>query len=180
MNARHLMVATLFILFSSMMFSAQAAIAQKPYTQNTMKLNEGTRPPATLQEAAWIVGHWRGEALGGIVEEIWAPPAGNSMMGMFRLVKEDGTVGFYEMLTLVEEEGSLIIRLKHFHADMKGWEEKDEVVEFPFVYATKERIFFDGMTFAKMGDEELAIYVANEQADGRTRELEFRLKKVTP
>jgi hypothetical protein len=38
------------------------------------------------------------------------------MMGMFRLVK-DGKVVFYEFLTLVEHEGSLLLKLKHDRAD---------------------------------------------------------------
>jgi hypothetical protein len=64
------------------------------YSQNTLTLNGGKSPKATLNDVSWISGHWKGEAFGGLTEEIWAPPFGNSMMGSFKLV-ENGIVSFY-------------------------------------------------------------------------------------
>jgi hypothetical protein len=51
------------------------------------------------------------------------------MVGHFRLVK-DGKPVFYELLTLLEVEGSVEMRLKHFNADMTGWEEKADYLTF--------------------------------------------------
>ena len=58
------------------------------FGQNTLKLGDNKSPKATLADIAWLSGHWRGEAFGGITEEIWSPPLGDSMMGSFKLVSE--------------------------------------------------------------------------------------------
>ena len=68
------------------------------------------------------------------------------MMGMYRMIK-DGKPVFYELLLITEENGSLAIKLKHFHADLRGWEERDASVRFPLVAKRDGRIYFDGMTF---------------------------------
>lgn len=54
------------------------------------------------------------------------------MMGMYRLIR-NAKPAFYELCTIVEENGSLVLRLKHFNPDLKGWEETDKTVDFPLV-----------------------------------------------
>ncbi len=64
---------------------------------NTLKFQEGsTSPEANLDAVSWIQGYWKGEAFGGITEEFWSPPLGDSMMFSFKLVV-DNTVIFYEL-----------------------------------------------------------------------------------
>ena len=71
----------LFIILSSSVY------AQK--FENTISKEKYSKlPPATLENVKWLAGHWRGEAFGGITEEIWSPPLGGSMMCAFRLIKE--------------------------------------------------------------------------------------------
>lgn len=102
----------------------ERAIAQTPSSANTLKLDgKESVPAASIEDVSWVAGHWTGQALGGIAEEVWSPPLGNGMMGMFKLVK-GGEVAFYELLTIVEENGSLVLKLKHFDADLAGWEER--------------------------------------------------------
>ena len=82
---------------------------------------------AKIEDVAWIKGHWKGEAFGGNAEEIWSEHAVGAMMGMFRLTS-DGKTSFYELMVIREVNNSLILQLKHFHHDMKGWEEKDQTL----------------------------------------------------
>ena len=50
------------------------------YAAETLSLAAGkTSPTASIEQLSWLAGHWRGEALGGIVEEHWAPPSAGSM-----------------------------------------------------------------------------------------------------
>lgn len=57
---------------------------------NTMTLDTlAGSPDASLADVAWLQGHWRGEVMGGITEEVWSPPLGGSMMCAFRLVVDD-------------------------------------------------------------------------------------------
>jgi hypothetical protein len=143
------------------------------YAQNTLSLTEGqVSPKASINEVAWIAGHWQGEAFGGITEEIWSPPMGNAMMCVFRLVNDDIT-SFYEIETITEEEETLILRLKHFHADLKGWEEKDETVDFPLVKLETNKAYFDGMTFDKISETEMHVYVVIAEDDGTRNEMKF-------
>ncbi|PQB05377.1 DUF6265 family protein [Aureitalea marina] len=132
-------------------------------------------PKATLTDIDWIAGHWRGEAFGGITEEIWSPPLGNSMMCSFKLVM-DGEVQFYEIVTISEVEETLVLKLKHFHGDLKGWEEKDETVNFKLVEIQENHVYFDEFTFERISDDEMIIYVVAD-IDGHKDEIAFPYKR---
>jgi len=153
------------------------ASAQTREFPNTITRDPGTiSPPATLEDMSWLAGYWRGEAFGGITEEFWSPPAGGSMVCAFRLINDD-KVSFYEICTITEENNSLMLRLKHFNPDLKGWEEKDKTVDFPLVKVAGERIYFDGFTIENTGPDELNIYVILE-SKGKKSEMRFNYSRV--
>lgn len=144
---------------------------------NCMQLEEGKESPdADLKSIEWLAGHWKGEAFGGITEELWAPPLGGSMMGSFKLVN-DGQVTFYELMTIVEENESLVMRLKHFDGQLKGWEEKDETHDFKLVKVTTNKVFFEGFTVERLSQDEIIIYVVIEDG-GKKEEMKFPYKRV--
>jgi hypothetical protein len=151
-------------------------VSQSKGTDNTLILDEGSlSPPAALSDVAWIAGHWGADALGGICEEIWSEPRGDSMMGMFRLIRDD-KVQFFEILAITEENESLMLRLKHFNPDLIGWEEKDEIMEFPLVQSTHDEIYFSGLTMRKIDDDTMHIYLISKQGD-TIRELFFDYRR---
>lgn len=154
-----------------------AAQAAEPLTANTLRLTEGeASPAATIGQMAWLAGAWSGSGLGGDNEEIWSAPRGGVMMGMYRML-QDGQPVFYEFLTLGETDGSLTLRLKHFHPDMRGWEERDESMAFPLVAIRDGRLYFEGITFEPQGDE-VTIYLAIEDGeDAPAREEVFRYRR---
>jgi hypothetical protein len=159
---------------------AAPVLAQDKITERTFKLAAGAKPPAaTLADMAWLAGHWTGEALGGVSEEIWSAPGAGAMMGMYRLIK-NGKPVFYELLTIVEENGSLALRLKHFHPNLTGWEEKDKTVDFPLVALEKGAVHFEGMSFHPREDGTLVVYLAIGQKDGSVREEAFPYKRQPP
>jgi len=98
------------------------------------------------------------------------------MVGTYRLVK-DGKPVFYEMMWLLENEGTLILRLKHFNPDLTGWEEKDKSVDFKFVKKDVKRLYFSGLTFEQASKNELNIFLALRQRDGSLKEEAFRMKR---
>jgi uncharacterized protein DUF6265 len=152
--------------------------AQDRQTEHTFKPRPGAaRPAATIADMAWLAGHWTGPALGGTSEEMWTPPSAGAMMGMYRLIK-DGRPVFYELLTLVEEGGSLVLRLKHFNADLSGWEEKDRSLAFPLLAKEAGALHFDGMSFQPQGKDALTVYLAIGQKDGHVREETFTYTRV--
>ena len=152
--------------------------AQTSHTEHTLRLDDGTSPPpASVPEAAWLVGRWEGRGLGATAEEAWLPPAGGAMAGVFRLARGD-SVMFYELVTLAEEGGSLVLRLKHFGPDLVGWEEKDESVSFPLVRRTDDGLWFDGLTIRREGEDRMRVWVALEREGGDVREALFEYRRV--
>ncbi|MBU3026449.1 DUF6265 family protein [Zobellia galactanivorans] len=152
-------------------------VVSAAHAQNTTALPEGAASPkATLNDISWMQGHWSGEAFGGITEEIWGPPSGGSMMFSFKLVS-DGQVGFYELGHIRELDNTLVYELKHFHGDLKGWEEKDEVQSFKLVKVDGKRVYFEGFTFEKVSNDEINIYAQIGDEDGSAEEVTFNFKK---
>ena len=170
----------LFSILLAWALAASALSAQTPVTEHVVAAEAGAlSPPATLADAAWLEGHWVGTGLGADAEEVWLGPAGGAMAGMFRLLSQ-GEVQFYEIWALVEEEGSLVLRLKHFDRGMVAWEEREEMVVFPLVALDEKTLWFDGLTMKRDGPDALTVWVAMERADGTVTEGEFvyRRKKV--
>lgn len=153
------------------------ADAAERLSANTVKLAAGEKsPPATLADMAWLTGHWTGEAFGGTNEELWTAAAGKDMSGMYRLLKGGKTI-FYELMLVTEVNGSLEFRLKHFNADLTGWEEKAEVVSFPLVAKRDGAMLFQSMSFHPDGDK-LTVYLAVEHKDKPVEEVTFSYRRV--
>ena len=94
--------------------------------------------PAAL---SWLTGSWRGRNGPDSVEEHWSPFEGDSLMGMFRWVR-DGKVLFYELVA-IESEGELVrMRIKHFDPGLIGWEEKDRAMEAVLVHLSGREAAF--------------------------------------
>ena len=145
-------------------------------TQNTLQYHDSIgSPKADIEQVEWIIGYWRGDAFGGKVQEVWTPPMGGSMMCAFTLIVAH-KIKFYEFVTISEENNSLILRLKHFHPDLKGWEPQDKTVDFKLVKITDDRIYFDGFTFEKDGHDAINIYVLLQNGSVN-EEIIVRLKK---
>lgn len=163
--------------FAIAWLSITSAQGAESLTEHTLKLAAGEKsPPATIEDMRWLAGHWVGEAFGGKTEELWAEPAAQSMSGMFRLVNK-GKVVFYELMVVAEEQGSLVFRLKHFNADVTGWEEKNEVQAFPLVARADGAVHFHGMSFHPDGDR-LTVYLAIEHKDKPLEEAKFTYRRV--
>ncbi len=144
--------------------------------QHTLKLPAGENPPpAELQQMAWIQGSWTGEAFGGITEEVWTKPMGGSMMFVFKLIENDN-VKFYEFGHIRQESETLLLQLKHFNADISGWEQKDESVDFRLVKLEENHAYFEDMTFERVSENEMNVYVVLGE-DGSEGEVKFNFKK---
>lgn len=168
-----------FLSFVLLAITSCFVYGQEKETANTLKLSGTVRPKATIKDIAWLAGHWRGTALGGVTEEIWSPPMANSMMGSYRLIKNDTLVVFYEILTITEDKGSLTLKLKHFNKDLTGWEEKNEVREFKLVKNEKNKLWFEGITFELVDENNVQVFLAIQKKNGEVIEETFRYKKAS-
>jgi hypothetical protein len=161
-----------FVLLLVLIWSSAVA------AQNTRSFAAGAKSPvASIDDLSWLVGHWQGEGIGGQSFETISPPVAGQMAGHFQQVK-DGKLSFYEIYQFVPRGNSLVLRLKHFNADLSGWEEKGEAVEFPLVAIEDGAAYFDGLTMRRAGADDMESFVVIDHKDGRKEEAAFRFKRV--
>jgi hypothetical protein len=143
---------------------------------NTETLAPGaSSAPASIGDVKWISGYWQGDIWGGQFEEIWSQPLAGSMMASFKFT-ENNQVKFYELMSISEHKGSLILRLKHFGQDLIGWEEKDQSMDFKLVRFTKTSAYFEGYTYKLVNQNEMHVYVVIDN-DGEKQETKFVFKR---
>lgn len=130
----------------------------------------------TIEDAAWLVGGWAGDGLGGELEEVWSPPVGGQMVGHFRLVR-DGAPVFYEIMLIDVVEGGVRMRVKHFNPDFVGWEERDRWVTFEPLSASENELVFSGLSIRRESPDEITMRLDIRYADG-TREEVLHLRRA--
>jgi hypothetical protein len=142
-----------------LVFLTSLAWAAEPRTEHTYQLEpDETRPAATIDDAAWLVGSWSGTALGGRFEETWNPPSAGTMVGLFKLLGDDG-VAFYELRLLSVEDGTLTLKVKHFNPDFSAREDKADYVSFRLVRKDDDALHFGGLSFYRRGGDEIDGYI---------------------
>jgi hypothetical protein len=97
------------------------------------------------------------------------------MMASFKLIN-DGKVTFYEIEIIREVDNTLILQLKHFGPNLKGWETKYETVDFPLKEITENKVVFEGMAFDKISKSEMNVY-ADIKDKGLIETVKFNYKK---
>ncbi|MCP4246425.1 MAG: hypothetical protein GY778_05185 [bacterium] len=126
---------------------------------------------AKIGDLAWIQGHWASKFGPNELHEIWSPPGGGCMMASFRWIKE-GQVWMYELLTMVEQDETIVLRFKHFSRELHGWEEKDEALTLVLVKLEENLAVFENpggkpsrMAFHKESDTRLTVRVGGNEQD---------------
>ena len=173
---------------AAMAFGAPQPVAAQADTQEmeTRIGEEGfVSPPASLAQLDWLVGQWVGAGIQGApAMESWLPPAGGTMVGTFvqEQVDEDdnSAIMFTEHMYISEIEDSLALKLKHFNADLTGWEEKDDMLTFRLVAIEPCAAHFNALTLRcadKDRPGEGLVAAVRMQSGG---ELVFRFDRATP
>jgi hypothetical protein len=135
------------------------SLAAEPRTEHTFRLADGeSRPAATLDDAAFLVGRWEGTAFGERMEESWSAPTGGSMVGTFKLFDGDEPA-MYEIMLLTVEDGTLSLKVKHFNPDFTAWEDKADYVNFRLVAKADGELHFGGLSFYRRSDDRLDGYI---------------------
>ena len=146
-----------------------------PSSQTEYLVEKQSSPPASIEDLNWISGYWQGEIWGGQFEEIWSHPMAGSMMASFKFT-ETNQVKFYELMTISEHQGSLLLQLKHFGEDLIGWEEKDQSMDFKLVRLTDNAVYFEGYTYKLISQNEMHVFVVIDN-DGKKQETKFVFKR---
>lgn len=147
--------------------------------QETRVASEGqASPPATIAAADWLIGTWSGGGIGGAeAHESWLAPSGGTMVGMFVQETAGGGIMFSELMYLTEQDGSLVVKLKHFNPDLTGWEEKDGMVTFRLLAAEPCALYFSALTYRCDGEGGMVVAVRMKGDAPTPQELVFRFRK---
>jgi hypothetical protein len=154
----------------AVLFIATSGIVDADDTESHSNQVVASSSDVTIwDDLRWLAGRWEGEAFGGRCEEVWSEPSGGSMAGMFKLVV-NSKVAFYELMTITIDSCGPVLFLKHFNADMTGWEEKDEVINFACDGYAADEIRFAGLSYWKVSDDSLRIVLSTQAEDGTISE----------
>jgi hypothetical protein len=169
-----------FLLLFAFITVTHTALAQEatPLFKTEYLAKGASSPSASIGDVSWISGNWQGKIWGGQFEEIWSYPSVGSMMASFKF-SENNQVKFYELMTISEYQGSLILRLKHFGKDLTGWEEKNQSIDFKLVRLTESAAYFEGYTYKVINQNEMHVYVVIDN-NGEKNETKFVFKRRLP
>jgi hypothetical protein len=130
-------------------------------------------PSPTIQSVAWLAGSWEGGGIHGApAVEAYSEPAGGQMIGHFRQLRPDGSILFYELITLSVSGGKLQYRVKHFNPDLTGWEGKDETPTFTLTRTAPDRWVSPELVIERLSGDRMRMTVRIERG-GQTEQLVF-------
>ena len=127
-----------------------------------------------LSDLGWLEGCWEGTGFGNRVGECWMSAPAGRLTGMFQMLDAAGSQTMSEIFVLDHFEDGPAIRLKHFHADLTGWEGRDEFLVFPLRETGPDFARFDGLTYSRTEDGRLIVELMVSQGDESSlQRLEF-------
>jgi hypothetical protein len=129
---------------------------------------------ASLNDLSWLSGCWQGRQGTAIIEEMWSKPAGTTMLGLGRTVKDNRTVSF-EFMQFREENGNLF-----FLPQPQGGAQ----VRFPLKEFTPAKFTFENLnhdypqrvSYERKSNLLLASIEGTEK--GKFSRHEFQMRKV--
>ena len=130
---------------------------------------------ATLEDVSWLSGCWDGRQGIAILEEIWSKPAGGTMMGLGRTVKENRTVSF-EFMQFREEKGSLVFLPQPQGGARVSFPLKDSFGA-RLTFENKEHDFPQRVIYERKGPGLLLAAIEGTQ-QGKVERQEFQMRKV--
>jgi len=129
---------------------------------------------ASLENLSWLSGCWEGRQGAAVIEEMWSKPAGTSMLGLGRTVKDNRTVTF-EFMQFREENGSLFF----LPQPQGGAQVRFSLKEFTPAKLTFENLTHDfpqRVSYERKSNLLLASIEGTEK--GKFKRNEFQMKKV--
>ncbi|HJY39478.1 MAG TPA: DUF6265 family protein [Steroidobacteraceae bacterium] len=133
----------------------------------------------TLQDFAWLAGHWRIEQADRQVDEQWMAPAGGLMMGMARNV-QGGKVREYEFTLLRQEPNGDIFYVASPSKQSETSFKLTSLAGGAAVFENPQHDFPKKIVYARQADGSLLAAIEGPGRDGKPRRVEYPFKRVTP
>ncbi len=132
----------------------------------------------TLQDFAWLAGHWRIEQADRLVDEQWMAPAGGLMIGMARNVQA-GKVREYEFTLLRQEPNGDIVYVASPSKQTETTFKLTSLRNGEAVFENPEHDFPKKVIYARKADGSLLAAIEGPGRDGKTRRVEYPFKRVS-
>jgi hypothetical protein len=84
---------------------------------------------SALEPLAFLKGTWSGKTGDDWVEETWSAAHADSIIGMFRWQVGGKQTSMWELLSIKDEGGKPVLRLRHFDAKFDPWKSEAAGVE---------------------------------------------------
>lgn len=133
----------------------------------------------TLQDFAWLAGHWRIEQSDRLIDEQWMAPAGGLMMGMARNVQA-GKVREYEFTLLRQEPNGDILYIASPSKQTETAFKLTSLRNDEAVFENPEHDFPKKIVYARQPDGSLLAAIEGPGRDGKPRRVEYPFKRVKP
>ena len=133
----------------------------------------------TLQDFAWLAGHWRIEQGDRVIDEHWMAPAAELMMGMGRNV-QGGKVREYEFTLLRQEPNGDILYVASPSKQTETAFKLTSLRDGEAVFENPEHDFPKKVIYARQPDGSLLAAIEGPGRDGKTRRVEYPFKRVKP
>jgi hypothetical protein len=131
----------------------------------------------TLQDLAWLAGHWRIEQADRVVDEHWMAPAGDLMMGMARNVQA-GKVREYEFTLLRQEPNGDILYVASPAKQSEATFKLTSLRNGEAVFENPQHDFPKKVVYARQPDGSLLAWIEGPGRDGKPRRVEYPYKRV--
>jgi hypothetical protein len=146
-------------------------------------VSQGQQAPSTaLRPLTFLSGRWLSEKGTEVQEESWSPVTGDSMIGSFRIV-QGGKPIFYEFWVVEMDDKRPVLKLKHFNANLAGWEEKSASTKMPLISSAEDDAVFaeaDGsvsLHYHRVGD--MLTCTVHHVRNGKVSDEIFALTKIS-
>ena len=133
----------------------------------------------TLQDFAWLAGHWHIDAADRQVDEQWMAPAGGLMMGMARNI-QGGKVREYEFTLLRQEANGDIFYVASPSKQTETSFKLTSLRDGAAVFENPQHDFPKKIVYARQPDGSLLAAIEGPGRDGKPRRVEYPFARVTP
>jgi uncharacterized protein DUF6265 len=133
----------------------------------------------TLQDFAWLAGHWRIEQADGQVDEQWMAPSAGLMMGMARSV-QGGKVREYEFTLLRQEPNGDVLFIASPSKQTETVFKLTSLRDGEAVFENPEHDFPQKIVYSLQKDGSLLAAIEGPGRDGKPRRVEYPYKRVNP
>jgi hypothetical protein len=182
LEIRPMSMARLLVLSACLFAGALPAAAQSAPAASSATV---TPAKARVQDLAWIAGAYTGTLGDRTIEQHWSAPLGNSIVAMYRSVRNDEAT-LYELLAIENEGEGVVLRIKHFAPGpgLVGREAKDESINHTLVSLGSRTAVFQGVgeggakiSFSSPNAQSLLI-VVERLRDGKPAATEFKYTRI--